>query len=128
MDTIGYDKLLTLTDSRYRLSTIVAKRAVQLKMGFPSLLARAEYPINRDGVSEHVVAIALQELLLGKTIIWGKDLPSDVELIRASELDKQSDPVYRVMNYDVTNYSGTHAATSTPNFSINRPTVALNRV
>jgi DNA-directed RNA polymerase subunit omega len=90
---LGYDILLNLTDSRYRLSTIVAKRAVQLKKGLPSTLARDEYPVNRDGVSNNVVAVAVQELLLDKDIAWGETLPSNAELIRAFELDQQRDPL-----------------------------------
>jgi DNA-directed RNA polymerase subunit omega len=85
MDTIGYDKLLNLTDSRYRLSTIVAKRAVQLKKGFPSTLAQEDYPKDLDRVSHNVVAVALREVLLNKHIVWGKTLPSDAELIEAFE-------------------------------------------
>jgi DNA-directed RNA polymerase subunit omega len=98
MSTLGYDTLLNLTDSRYRLSTIVAKRAVQLKKGFPSTLTKEEYPKNRDGVSHNVVAVALQELLLDKDIVWGETLPSDVELVTAFELEKRSAP----LNYSVT--------------------------
>jgi len=70
----GIDKLLKLTDSRYRLSIIVAKRAVQLKKGFPSLLSHEEYPKTRN-----MVTVALKELALGKDIKWGKRLPSTDE-------------------------------------------------
>jgi DNA-directed RNA polymerase subunit omega len=94
MDTIGYDTLLELTDSRYRLSAIVAKRAAQLKRGFPTTLIQAEYPKNRDGVSKSVVAVALQELLLDKDIVWGETLPSDAEQLKAFELTKREDALH----------------------------------
>lgn len=94
MDTIGYDTLLELTDSRYRLSAIVAKRAAQLKRGFPTTLTRAEYPKNRDGVSKSVVAVALQELLLAKDIVWGETLPSDAEQLKAFEHTKREEALH----------------------------------
>jgi DNA-directed RNA polymerase subunit omega len=109
VNTIGYDTLLNLTDSRYRLSTIVAKRAVQLKKGLPSTLERNEYPANRDGTSNNVVAIALQEVLQDKDIVWGETLPSNAELIKAFERDKKSDP----LNYSISKYSVRNAAPST---------------
>ncbi len=84
METIGYDKLLNVTDSRYRLSVIVAKRAVQLRKGFPSTLAPDEYPKHHKAATKDVISIAMREVLLDKEITWGKDLPSDAELIRAN--------------------------------------------
>jgi DNA-directed RNA polymerase subunit omega len=98
MPVLGYDTLLGLTDSRYRLSVIAAKRSVQLKKGFPTTLTKQEYPNNRDGVSKNVVAVALQELLLDKDIAWGETLPSDAELIKAFEFTKRED----ALNYSVT--------------------------
>ena len=84
METIGYDKLLNVTDSRYRLSVIVAKRAVQLRKGFPSTLSPDEYPKNHKVATKDVISIAMREVLLDKEITWGKDLPSDAELMRAN--------------------------------------------
>jgi DNA-directed RNA polymerase subunit omega len=98
MSVVGYDALLNLTNSRYRLSVIAAKRSVQLKKGFPTTLTTEEYPQNRDGVSKNVVAVALQELLLDKDIVWGETLPSDKELLKAFELTKRNE----VLNYSVT--------------------------
>ncbi len=112
MDTIGYDALLNLTDSRYRLSTIVAKRAVQLKKGFPSTLAKEDYPKDLDRVSHNVVAMALQELLLDKHIVWGKALPSDTELLETLELKRRNEvsnstTLFRqeITDIDESNYS-----------------------
>lgn len=100
MRTIGYDKLLDVTDSRYRLSVIVAKRAVQLRKGFPSTLSPDEYPKDHKVATKDVISIAMQEVLLGKQIIWGKDLPSDAELIQAN-----ADKVNKTM--DKARYSAT---------------------
>jgi hypothetical protein len=43
----GYDRLMALTDSRYRLSMIVARRAAQLKGGIPTTLDVDEMPAAR---------------------------------------------------------------------------------
>lgn len=72
----GYDRLMGLTDSRYRLSMIVARRAAQLKLGVPPLLDEDELP---DTVN--TVTLAMKEFELGKPIRWGADLP-DVEALR----------------------------------------------
>jgi DNA-directed RNA polymerase subunit omega len=110
MTPLGYDTLLGLTDSRYRLSTIAAKRAVQLKKGLPSTLAKEEYPKNRDGVSSNVVSVALQELLLDKSLAWGETLPSNAELIKAFERDKQT----ALVTYTVTTLPGDQTTLATP--------------
>ncbi len=72
----GYDTLLNLTDSRYRLSIVVARRAAQLKSGVPSLLSDDEMP---DAAS-NTVTVAMEELIRGKEISWGEDLPNDASL------------------------------------------------
>lgn len=74
----GYDDLMALTDSRYRLSMIVARRAAQLKSGFPPLLAEEELPDNQN-----TVTIAMRELRSGKPVRWGDELPSSNELQEA---------------------------------------------
>lgn len=73
----GYDDLMALTDSRYRLTMITARRAAQLKTGIPSLLEGEEKPDTTN-----TVTIAMKELELGKPIRWGDDLPSAEELNR----------------------------------------------
>jgi len=75
----GFDKLLSLTDSRYRLSMIVARRAAQLKAGIPPLLDDEEKPRTTN-----TVTIAMKELELGKPIQWGDHLPLVAEGLRAS--------------------------------------------
>lgn len=74
----GYDELMALTDSRYRLSMIVARRAAQLKAGVPSLLDEDEKPRNGN-----TVTTAMTELRLKKPIHWGEGLPSEAELREA---------------------------------------------
>ena len=78
----GFDALLALTDSRYRLSVIVARRAAQLKGGIPSLLEPEEMPATGR---HNTVTIAMMELQLGKELRWGDDLPSLEELRRVNE-------------------------------------------
>lgn len=73
----GYDTLMGLTESRYGLSIVVAKRAAQLKLGVPSLLEEDERT-----TSQNSVTVAMKELELGKAIRWGPDVPSLDELRR----------------------------------------------
>ena len=84
----GYDTLMALTDSRYFLSIIVARRAAQLKNGIPSTLEHGEYPKTRN-----TVTIALKELTMGKGIKWGKDLPSNEDLRKTVELERRAEPL-----------------------------------
>jgi DNA-directed RNA polymerase subunit omega len=86
MAQIGFDKLMTLTDSRYRLSMIVARRAAQLKAGIPSTLPSELYPKTRN-----TVTIAMKELELGLGIVWGEDLPSMEELRQMLERERRQE-------------------------------------
>lgn len=81
----GYDRLMALTDSRYRMTMIVARRAAQLKTGVPTLLEEHERP-----ETSNTVTIAMKELELGKPIEWGDDLPSTEEIMRALNLASPS--------------------------------------
>jgi len=83
----GYDTLLALTDSRYRLSMIVARRAAQLKMGIPTVLDVDDLPRN-----ENTVTLAMKELETTNDIVWGDELPSVEELRRAVEPVKVEAP------------------------------------
>ena len=80
----GFDDLMRLTDSRYRLSMIVARRAAQLKGGIPTLLEDEERP-----GSQNAVTVAMEELRRGKEIKWGEDIPSTDELRRVVERSKR---------------------------------------
>ena len=88
----GYDELLALTDSRYRLSMMVARRAAQLKGGVPTLLTPEEKPANGN-----TVTMAMKEFRLGKPIRWGTDLPADGELrdARARQRREERDDEFR---------------------------------
>lgn len=94
MAQAGVDKLMELTDSRYRLSMIAARRAAQIKNGIPTLLDHDESPKTRNTVS-----IALKELVLDKGIQWGDDLPSQDELKQAVDRERRLDNSYSV-SYD----------------------------
>ncbi len=76
----GYDKLMALTDSRYRLSMIVARRAAQLKAGIPPVLDVDALPH-----TQNTVTIAMKELETSRDIVWGDDLPAIDELKRVVE-------------------------------------------
>lgn len=68
----GIDKLMKLTDSRYRLSVMVAERAAQLKAGYQTVLDRDEVNINWD----NAVTVAMKELeLYPEKFAWGPDVP-----------------------------------------------------
>ncbi|HRN17558.1 MAG: DNA-directed RNA polymerase subunit omega [Trueperaceae bacterium] len=83
----GYDKLIALTDSRYRLSMIVARRAAQLKMGIPTVLE----PGTLSNL-ENSVTVAMKELETDAGIKWGDDLPPAEEFKRLVEV-RRPDPI-----------------------------------
>ncbi len=68
------DKLLGMTDSKYRLSVVIAKRAIQLKSGINSVLS----PENRIG-TRNLVTLAMRETATGKLKI-GEDLVNEHKL------------------------------------------------
>lgn len=80
----GFDDLMQLTDSRYRLSMIVARRAAQLKGGIPTLLEDEERP-----KTSNAVTIAMEELRQQKPVRWGEDIPSTDELRRVVERSRR---------------------------------------
>ncbi|MBS3966674.1 MAG: DNA-directed RNA polymerase subunit omega [Truepera sp.] len=83
----GFDTLMALTDSRYRLSMIVAQRAAQLKLGIPSVLPTDAYPKTRN-----TVTVAMKELEYGQGLRWGNDLPSAEELKQLVERERRQEP------------------------------------
>ncbi len=82
----GYDTLMNLTESRYRLSMVVARRAAQLKTGIPSLLSPDQ--LTEDG---NMVTVAMKELELGLGVVWGDDLPAASQLRRMHEPTRRAD-------------------------------------
>jgi len=83
----GYDTLLNLTDSRYRLSIVVARRAAQLKSGVPSLLPAEEMPEARS----NTVSVAMKELVDGMPIRWGDELPTEAQLREARARERREE-------------------------------------
>ncbi|MBB6098816.1 DNA-directed RNA polymerase subunit omega [Deinobacterium chartae] len=68
------DKLLSLTDSKYRLSVVTAKRALQLRGGTPSVL-----PVEQRAKIRNLVTVAMRELAQDKLII-GENLIDEERL------------------------------------------------
>jgi DNA-directed RNA polymerase subunit omega len=92
----AYDKLMEMTDSRYRLSVIAARRAAQLKMGVAPILSAQELPKTKNAVT-----LALKELSQGKGIQWGtgESLPTNEELKQNVEREMRA---HREQSYTVT--------------------------
>jgi DNA-directed RNA polymerase subunit K/omega len=88
----GYDRLRALTDSRYRLSMIVARRAAQLKGGVPTTLSVDEQPHTTN-----TVTLAMKELELGRGVHWGDSLPAwdDVRRLVVEER-RREEPTFTV--------------------------------
>lgn len=87
MSQEGFDTLMSLTESRYRLSMVTARRAAQLKLGIPSVLSKGEIPNTRN-----TVTIAMKELERGAGVRWGDDLPSTDELRGVIERERREEP------------------------------------
>jgi DNA-directed RNA polymerase, subunit K/omega len=81
----GYDIMMNLTDSRYRLSMVVGRRAAQLKSGMPTLLEPDEMP----EAAGNTVSVAMKELQTGKALVWGTDLPTEAELRTARARERR---------------------------------------
>jgi DNA-directed RNA polymerase subunit omega len=93
----GYDRLMALTDSRYRLSMIVARRAAQLKGGVPTTLDVDEQPDTRN-----TVTLAMKELELGRGVRWGDELPAWDELRRfVVDERRREEPSFTVSRADL---------------------------
>jgi DNA-directed RNA polymerase subunit omega len=90
----GIDRLLSLTDSRYRLSMIAARRAAQLKVGIPTVLEPEDRPKTRN-----TVTLALKELLTGR-VSWGRDLPSIDDVRWEFEAEKKEERPSLALSFD----------------------------
>lgn len=92
----AYDKLMEMTDSRYRLSVIAARRAAQLKLGVAPVLAPQDMPKTKNAVT-----LALKELASSKGIKWATDdsLPTNDELKQNLEREMRAN---REQSYTVT--------------------------
>jgi DNA-directed RNA polymerase subunit omega len=84
---------MALTDSRYRLSMIVARRAAQLKGGIPTTLDAEEMP----EAGQNTVSVAMREFELGREVRWGDELPTFDELKRTVvEERRREEPSFTV--------------------------------
>lgn len=75
-----YDELMKLTDSRYKLTMIVSRRAAQLKYGATDTLTKKPIPREKNAVSA-----AMEELVEGDSIKWGDDLPDQVTILQTAQ-------------------------------------------
>ncbi|WP_456409651.1 DNA-directed RNA polymerase subunit omega [Oceanithermus sp.] len=86
----GIDKLLALTDNKYKLTVVIAKRAQQLlRFNFKNtVLAPPEWPKMRTIEGElpdpNPVTWAMRELVSGRLVI-GEDLVPEDKLSRVME-------------------------------------------
>ena len=80
----GFDVLREATDSRYRLSMVVGRRAAQLKKGVPSTLTGKPVPGTSNAVTE-----AMRELEAGSGVVWGDALPSFRDINGVVEQDQR---------------------------------------
>lgn len=92
----GFDILREVTDSRYRLSMVVGRRAAQLKKGVPSTVTGKVVPDSKNAVSA-----AMEELELGTGVVWGKDLPSFIDINSVVAQD-QRDSQREAAQYSIT--------------------------
>jgi DNA-directed RNA polymerase subunit omega (EC 2.7.7.6) len=63
------DKLLSLTDSKYRLSVVTAKRALQLRSGAPSVLPVEQRVRTHNLVTQAMRELATEQLTVGTNLI-----------------------------------------------------------
>ena len=80
----GFDILREVTDSRYRLSMVVGRRAAQLKRGVPSTFTGKVITS-----AENAVSAAMLELEQGSGVRWDDDLPSAVDINTQVQRDLQ---------------------------------------
>ena len=97
----GFDVLREATDSRYRLSMVVGRRAAQLKKGVPSTVTGKVLTSAQNSVTE-----AMRELEVGSGVVWGDTLPSFREINSVVEHDQ------REQQREVAEFSITRAATA----------------
>jgi DNA-directed RNA polymerase subunit omega len=103
MSEKNIDKLLSQTDSKYKLSVAVAKRALQLKSGVNPVIA----PEQRSG-TRNLVTVAMREMATGKLEL-GANLIDENRLNKhlvqerqrqAEELQRQQAGSYQMPDFD----------------------------
>ena len=83
------DKLLSITDSKYRLSVIVAKRAIQLRSGAPSVLPPEQRVRTHNLVTQAMRELAGGKLTVGEELIDEGRLLQDYQRTRQAQLQAQ---------------------------------------
>lgn len=83
------DQLLALTDSKYRLSVVTAKRALQLKAGVPSVVSPEVRVRTRNLVTLAMRELATGDLKVGEGLIEEDRLHQDYARQRQQELQRQ---------------------------------------
>jgi DNA-directed RNA polymerase subunit omega len=79
------DKLLAQTGSKYRLSVVVAKRALQLRAGTQSVL-----PAEQRGKIHNLVTMAMREMAADKLTV-GEQLIDEERLAADLQRQKQAE-------------------------------------
>ena len=80
-----YDQLMKLTDSRYKLTMVVSRRAAQLKYGVTDTLTKKPIPREKNAVSA-----AMEELIAGSGVRWDdSNLPTHEEVMRNVQSENQ---------------------------------------
>lgn len=80
----GYDILMNLIDSRYRLSMVTGRRAAQLKQGTPSTLTHKAI-----GQGDNAVSVAMKEIEQSSGVRWDDALPSAEEIGSQVQRDRR---------------------------------------
>lgn len=83
------DKLLDLTDSKYRLSVVIAKRALQLRSGAPSILPVEQRVRTRNLVTQSMRELATRKLIIGKNLIDEPRFHQDYQRQRQAQIQAQ---------------------------------------
>ena len=83
------DKLLAITDSKYRLSVITAKRALQLRAGAQSVLPPEQRARTHNLVTQAMRELAGGKLLVGEGLIDEDRLQQDYQRQRQAQLQAQ---------------------------------------
>ncbi|WP_291425357.1 DNA-directed RNA polymerase subunit omega [Deinococcus sp.] len=83
------DKLLSMTDSKYRLSVVTAKRALQLKSGAPSVLPSDQRAKTHNLVTQAMRELSTGKLTLGTNLIDEQRFHQDYQRQRQAQLQAQ---------------------------------------
>jgi DNA-directed RNA polymerase subunit omega len=103
MSEKNIDKLLSQTDSKYKLSVAIAKRALQLKSGINPVIP----PDQRSG-TRNLITVAMREMATGK-LEMGAGLIDQARLDKhlaqekqrqAEELQRQQAGSYQMPDFD----------------------------